>query len=130
MRVASAILLCRKATTNPDGTTTLDGLFDAVSMSRLPDRLQCTAYCKLEADPSEIGSAQTVRIELVSADEPNTPLSWYERKTNVRGAALDATPTVEILLEIEALIQTPGNYFVTVEIDGQPVGKGPIRISA
>lgn len=136
MRVADGIFLCRKATANPDGTTTLEGVFDTVSLSKLPAHLRCTAYCKLEADIGEIGSNRTVLIELASAEylagspKAPPPLAWYEKKASIRGAALGATPTVEILLEIDAEIRQPGNYFVSVKIQGKLAGKAPILISA
>jgi len=136
VRVADGIFLCRRATTNLDGTTTLEGVFDTVGLSKLPDELRCMAYCKLEAEPEEIGTEKVVRLELASAehvagspDEP-VPLVWFERKANIRGAALGATPTLEILLEIEARIERAGNYFVTVHVEGELAGKAPVLVSA
>jgi len=118
---------------NADGTTTLEGIFDTISLSKLPDRLECMAYCKVEAHAGEIGSTRLVRFELASANSvfgaPQAPaLSWYEKEATVRGAAYGATPTLEILLNINAVIVEPGNYLISVSIQGDLAASAPILV--
>jgi hypothetical protein len=127
LKLAGAIVLCRRATANSDGTTTLDGLFDVVSLRSFPDRLTCSAYCKLEAEPTEIGATRKVRLDLTPVG--GAPLASFEREATIKGAAYDATPTLEILWDLDVLIERPGNYRLSVAIGARPAGSAPILIS-
>ncbi len=128
MKVADAIVLCRKATANADGTTTLDGLFDVVTMRSFPDRLHCSAYCKLEAEAREIGQNRKVRIEL--APVGGGALAAFEREATIKGAAYDATPTLEILWDLDVEFTQPGAYQVAVYLGNKLAGSAPILVSA